>query len=59
MQDPTNDQLRSALDVQIEAFLTKGGEITQIATGTSGIPADYKKPHWSSKASAKKPPTKP
>jgi hypothetical protein len=58
MHDPINNQLRSALDAQVEAFLTQGGEITQVTTGTSGIPADSKKAHWSSKASAKKPPTK-
>ncbi|HSX70615.1 MAG TPA: hypothetical protein VLF16_06750 [Pseudomonas sp.] len=53
MHDPINNQLRSSLDEQIEAFLTKGGEITEVAIGTSGISADHKKAHWS-KSQAKK-----
>ncbi|MBD9424121.1 hypothetical protein IB232_02180 [Pseudomonas sp. PDM15] len=58
MNDPANDHLRAALDAQVEAFLTTGGEITQVAIGTSGIPLDHKKTHWSSKAAAKKPAAK-
>ncbi|WJN58209.1 hypothetical protein [Pseudomonas sp. SO81] len=58
MNDPVNDHLRAALDAQVEAFLTTGGEITQVAIGTTGIPLDHKKAHWSSRAGAKKPPTK-
>ncbi|MBD9414652.1 hypothetical protein IB234_08755 [Pseudomonas sp. PDM16] len=57
MNDPIQEKLRSSLDEQVEAFLVKGGEITQIATGTSGIAADYKKAPWS-KPQDKKPPTK-
>lgn len=56
MQDPVNDNLRASLDEQIAEFMTKGGEITQIATGTSGISTDQKKTHWTrSSQQAKKP----
>lgn len=47
MSDPVHDNLRSALDDQIEAFLSKGGEITEVPTGTSGMNTDAKKTQWS------------
>lgn len=57
MYEPINSPLQLKLDEQIEAFLTKGGEITQIAIGTSGLSADAKKSQWS-KPQAKKPEAK-
>ncbi|WP_177326910.1 hypothetical protein [Pseudomonas sp. ML96] len=57
MYEPINSSLQLKLDEQIEAFLTKGGEITQIAIGTTGLSADSRKAHWS-KPQAKKPEAK-
>ena len=53
MHDPINSRLQLALDEQVQAFLAKGGEITQIAIGTSGVSADTKPSQWS-KAQTKK-----
>ncbi|MCY1381861.1 hypothetical protein D3C76_817400 [compost metagenome] len=37
MSNPIIDKSRSALELQVESFLTNGGEIQQIPTGTTGV----------------------
>jgi hypothetical protein len=37
MSNPIIDKSRSVLELQVESFLTNGGEIQQIPTGTTGV----------------------
>lgn len=54
MSDTPASRARSELDKQTEAFLSKGGEITEVPTGKTGWNADRKKSQWT-KAQASKP----
>ncbi|MFC5695908.1 hypothetical protein ACFPU0_10095 [Pseudomonas sp. GCM10022186] len=54
MSDAATSRTRSQLDEQTRAFLSKGGEITEVPTGKSGWNADRKKSQWT-KGQAKKP----
>lgn len=51
MSDPIRDNIRLELGAQIEAFLSKGGEITEMPVSATGVPV---KPQWS-KGHTKKP----
>ncbi|MCY1289638.1 hypothetical protein D9M68_191980 [compost metagenome] len=55
MSNPLIDKSRSVLEVQVESFLSKGGEIQQIPTGATGVKP---KEPWK-KSTAKTPPQPP
>ncbi|MDT4860768.1 hypothetical protein FQZ97_953450 [compost metagenome] len=52
MSNPIIDKSRSALELQVESFLTNGGEIQQIPTGTTGMKP---KDHWKKSATKSQP----
>ncbi|WP_083245871.1 hypothetical protein [Pseudomonas sp. TCU-HL1] len=52
MSDTPASRARSALDEQTKAFLSKGGEITEVPTGKSGWNTERTKSQWT-KAQAK------
>ncbi|MCY1220204.1 hypothetical protein D9M68_207330 [compost metagenome] len=54
MSDAAIRRTRSELDEQTRAFLSKGGEITEVPTGKSGWNPGRQKSQWT-KAQAKKP----
>ncbi|WP_412547937.1 hypothetical protein [Pseudomonas sp. PDM16] len=41
-----HENLRAKLSGQVEIYLSKGGEITAVPTGKTGVPDHQKKPHW-------------
>jgi len=45
MSDPVHDAHRLELAVRVEAFLTGGGEITEVPVGKSAV-SDPKQSHW-------------
>jgi hypothetical protein len=45
MTDPVHDNVRSALNAQVEAFLSLGGEITEVPLSATGVIA-HKKLRW-------------
>lgn len=45
MTDPVHDNVRSALNAQVEAFLSHGGEITELPLSATGVIA-HKKLKW-------------
>ncbi|MFC4860871.1 hypothetical protein SA496_09035 [Pseudomonas sp. JS3066] len=54
MSDNPTNRARSELDEQTRAFLSKGGEITEVPTGKTGWNTGRQKSQWS-KPQAKKP----
>jgi hypothetical protein len=54
MSDAATSRARSELAEQTKAFLSKGGEITEIPSGKTGWDTERKKSQWT-KAQAKKP----
>ncbi|WP_271408017.1 hypothetical protein [Pseudomonas sp. Q1-7] len=54
MSDAPASRAQSVLNEQIEAFLSKGGEITEVPSGKSGWNAVRKKSQWA-KEDSKKP----
>ncbi|GLZ84345.1 hypothetical protein Pres01_03960 [Metapseudomonas resinovorans] len=54
MSDNPSSRARSELDEQTRAFLSKGGEITEVPTGKTGWNTGRQKSQWT-KGQAKKP----
>lgn len=51
MSNPVRDNVRLELSAQIDVFLSKGGEITEMPVSATGVPV---KPRWI-KSHGKKP----